>query len=304
MTMASIKATDRNQLVFLAEDSAEPRLLLDCSRPLENRSALPLFPARNDPRPSLLRVAAGCMEACRQDPACSAHPLGYSLLLCLLADRLRQVGGPAQVLEYGCGNGALSPHLAGLLSDFHRGSVLCCLTDAPAPRWAERMARWPQARQLQSPYGHSGLTAGRFHAAILNGSRLLPDPEPILAEAMELLTDDGVLLCLSSDPLTAQLLELRFERLEIFDLEEGWQVTAAQRARLRRPLPTPGTRTARLDDLLAQVRSGPVPRSDAAQAHVLDRQLVRAIGEAVALDDRRRKQQLLDLREELLNKLL
>ena len=306
--MASIQATARNQLVFIQSEGAEPQLLLDCSRPISNRSQLPLFPARNDPRPSLLQLTAGYMEQCRQDAACQPHQLGFSLLLCLLANELQRTAGPARVLEYGCGNGELSPFLAGLLGGFDQKSALYCLSDSLSPQWAERMAQvsqGPQIKYLVSRYGDSGLGEANFDAVLLNGSRPFRDPQTLLEEALELLTDDGVLLCYTdADPLPDILLALYFDRCERFPLDAQRQITVVRKTDLSWQISTPHSVAAHMDMLLDKTQTWLDSGTDMAQGAALDRQLDRAADEAVSLDDRRRKQKLLDTREALLNKLL
>ena len=205
---------------FIYTEQGEERSLLDCGDYLSNKSRISMHCLKDQNLYTIPELLAELMEEgpCREDDAFAA-----ALIDVLLTDRLIRTSQPVRVLEYGCLGGRLSFYLAKLIGAFCEESSLVCACDRMDMEWMDQIAnvkKLPHVSFLAGDYGELQLQKGYFDMILINGTVNFTDPCKVIADALQLASEDGTLLCyVDASPLLDGAFKLFFEKNKREDYE-------------------------------------------------------------------------------------
>lgn len=198
---------------FIYMEGGKERVLLNCGDYLANKSRLPMHCLENQNIPTIPDILADLIEYGPQDG--DNLKLGAALTDVVLTARLIQTSQPMRVLEYGCQGGKLSFHLAAVLGQFCEESSLVCACDAMDMEWMgiiSGVEKLPKISFLAGDYGHLQLQQGYFDVVFINGMVNFADPCQVVADALKLAREDGIIICYCDDsPLLEDVFSLFFE---------------------------------------------------------------------------------------------
>lgn len=280
-------------------------VLLDCDDLLSNKSRISMCRLPEEGFPTLPEFLGDLLR--NQQRAEGAYALSFGVIDALLLARLIRSAGPAGVLEYGCGQGELSVHLAKLLGSLHPESSLVCAYDTIEPAWMERISQvqpLPKLSFLAGDFGALGLRPQGFDLVVINGAAGFEDPFGVLEDACSLVKEDGALLCYTQEsPLLESAFKLFFETRQEYVLTPFSSVLLAEAA--DRSWSGPASRDPRpgaeADLARAALEGGGVSREELA---ALVRALREDVSAAVQAGDAALKIELLACRERLMNQML
>lgn len=156
------------------------------------------------------------------------------LMLTLVTKHVLQCTKPPVLLEYGCGDGALSYFLASVLGDLQEQSRLFCLNDIIDPCWLDRIGEVknpPDINYLASNYKHTGLQQDFFDIVAINGTTYFKEPDATLREAIRVLKPDGLLICYSeNNPLIESIFQLYFDSRRQYVLNYTSMIQTAKKS--------------------------------------------------------------------------
>ncbi len=208
---------------FIYTDQEIPRVLLDLNACLSNKSRISFQHSPDREYTTVDDILRRLLDKVNADTGEMALPV--IMLDTLLTAQLVRSSRPFRILEYGCQDGLTSSHIAELLGLFHEGSELVCAynsLDLTSMAWMERIAdveHLPKISYFAGDYGCLGLQKHSFDLVFLNGAENFENPGQILSDALELVTEDGVLLCYTDDtPLLESTFRLFFEEREEYEL--------------------------------------------------------------------------------------
>lgn len=218
-----------NNSRFIYEDQeGEVRTLLDCRNYLTNKSRIPMHRLAGMDYLTIPDLLLGLLEKEKKNGDDLEFPAALTDIL--LASRLIQSPRPVKVLEYGSGEGKLSLHLAEVLGAFHEESVLVCAYDTIEPGWMERMAEaqhLPKLSFYAGDFGNLKLSQKYFDIVVINGMENYLQPEEVIVDALQLVSEDGIIMCYSDGTV---LLESTFKLY--FDEREEYEVTPLRKVLL------------------------------------------------------------------------
>lgn len=198
---------------FIYMERERERVLLDCGKFLTNRSRIPMHCLENQNIRTIPDVLADLIERGPWDG--NDMRLGTALIDVLLAACLIRTSQPVRMLEYGCGGGKLSCHLAAVLGEFCEESSLVCACDAMDMEWMNRISeveKLPRISFLAGDYGHLQLQQSYFDFILINGTVNFADPDQVVSDALKLASENGRILCCCNDtPLLDDVFRLYFE---------------------------------------------------------------------------------------------
>lgn len=216
-----------NDSKFIYEgQNGEEKVLLDCGCYLSNKSRVSMHRLPKMNYLTIPDLLLGLLEKEKK----SGEGLEFPALLIdiLLASRLIRSPHPVKVLEYGSVKGHISLHLAEVLGTFHEESVLVCAYDTVEPEWMERMAQaehLPKLSFFAGDFGQLKLSNKYFDIVIINGMVNYLWPEEVIVDALQLATEEGVLVCYSKDsPLLESTFKLYFEKCEEYEITPSQKV--------------------------------------------------------------------------------
>ncbi len=235
--MGSLTFTDCK---FIYSRQGEERILLDLKDLLFGNGEMPWQCLTECGNLAAAEALLGLIGKIKQEKEETALPV--IAIDVLLTAYLLRASGPCRILEYGCGDGGLSSHLAELLGCFHEESSLVCAyhtLDGASMAWMEQMAgieRLPRLSYLAGDYGCLQLRERYFDIVIVNGAVNYEEPYEVLADASELAAEDGIILCHADDsPLLESIFKLFFEEREEYDFSPYQKILTAKAAdRIRR----------------------------------------------------------------------
>lgn len=218
-----------NRFVYI--DQCGKRVLLDCGDFLANKSRIPMhkLPGQ-DPMRTLPEWISASIDKMRQEN--ETKVLAAALIDTLLADRMIRSSQPFCILEYGCGDGLLSSQLAGLMGAFNEESSLVCAYDAIEMGWLERISKvekLPKISYLAGDFGNLQLRQKYFDIVVVNGSVDYDEPLEILRDTLELVAEEGEILCyVDHTPLLESTFKLFFEEREEYEISPVEKILIAR----------------------------------------------------------------------------
>ena len=226
--MGSIFYND-SRFIYEGQDG-EQEVLLDCSCYLANKSRIPMHRLPGMDYLTIPDLLLSLLE--REKGNGKELEFPATLLNILLASRLIKSPEPVKVLEYGSMKGELSLHLAEVLGTFHQESVLVCAYDTIEPEWMERMAQAAHLSELSfyaGDFGQLKLAEKYFDIVIINGMVNYLQPEEVIADALRLVAEAGILICYSEEtPLLESTFKLYFEEREEYEITPSQKVLVAK----------------------------------------------------------------------------
>ena len=181
---------------------------------LSNKSRVSMHRLPGQSHPIIPDILIGLIQKQMNERAELGLPFGIIDLL--LASQLIRSAKPARVLEYGCGQGELSVHLAELLGSFNEKSALVCAYDTMEPEWMERISHikhFLDISFLAGGFGSLGLQSNSFDVVVVNGLINYLHPYQVLADAVQLAKKGGFLICYTQEsPLLESTFKLFFEK--------------------------------------------------------------------------------------------
>ena len=216
---------------FIYEEQGGVKVLLDCTDFLANKSrismhrlpgydALPIIPDL---------IGRALDEMGRED---ETKLSAAALLDTLLVRYLIRSSQPLHLLEYGCQDGVLSAQMAGLIGAFNEDSSFVCAYDAMETGWLERISKvekLPKISYLAGDFGHLQLRQRYFDIVVINGSVNYTCPLAVLEDALDLVTEEGVILCyVDHTPLLESTFKLFFEEREEYTVSATEKVLLAK----------------------------------------------------------------------------
>lgn len=218
---------------FIYTGAGGEKTLLDCRDYLSNKSRVSLHRLPGQDFLTVPELLVGLIQQEQRGGTGLEFPFG--LIDTLIAARLVRTSQPVRVLEYGCADGKLSGHLAKILGAFHEESVLVCAYDTMDElwmQWMERIAaleKLPKISYLAGDYGCLHLQKDYFDIVLINGGMVhFTDPQSVIADALSLAAEGGMILCYADDsPLLESVFKLYFETREEYEISPVSRVLAA-----------------------------------------------------------------------------
>lgn len=214
------------------DDIGGQRTLLDCRDFLSNKSGISMhrFPQQNFQTIPELIISLGN----RQKQLDKELEFCTFLMDTLVCARLIRRMEPFRVLEYGCLKGQISYHLAEILGVFDPRSVLVCAYNTVESEWMEAMERvehLPCLSLFAGDFGAFQLERDYFDIVLINGMVNFKDPAQVILNAQQLVSKDGVLICLTDhSPLLESTFKLFFENREEYSMGPEGKVLIANAA--------------------------------------------------------------------------
>ncbi len=230
--MGSLTFTDCK---FIYSRQGEERILLDLTDFLSGSGGMSVQRPGEYRDQAVIETLFRLIGKIKQEKEETALPV--LMIDVLLTAYLVRSSAPCRILEYGCGDGWLSSHLAELLGSFHEESSLVCAyhtLDGASMAWMERMGsieRLPKLSYLAGDYGCLQLQKRYFDIVLINGTVNYEEPYDVLADVSELVTENGILLCHADDsPLLESVFKLFFEEREEYDFSPSQKILTAKAA--------------------------------------------------------------------------
>lgn len=213
-----------NKFIYTEPGKEQP--LLDCGDYLSNKSRISMHCLEDQNIYTLPELLA---DIRKQGPCRGNDAFAAALMDVLLAARLIRTSQPVRILEYGCLGGKFSYYLASIAGAFCEASSLVCACDRMDMEWMEQIAdvkKLPRVSFLAGDYGDLPLQKGYFDIILINGTVDFADPCKVVADALRLASDDGILLCYTdASPLLEGVFKLFFEK----DKREDYEISAFAR---------------------------------------------------------------------------
>lgn len=214
---------------FIYVEQNEKKLLLDCKNFLSNKSRVPMHSFDGN-----LTIPGLLLRLFKLHPQLCENVVEYNdsienlLIDVLFVSELIKNPKPVRVLEFGCGNGIMSYHLATILGLFNEKSSFCCVCDTIGNdsnnQWLDKISlveSMPRISMLAADYDETNLESKHFDMVIINGTACFYEPVKMIKEAARLVKNEGKLLCYANQQ---PLLESSFKML--FDKPEEYSLTA------------------------------------------------------------------------------
>lgn len=216
---------------FVYADQHGKKILLDCGDLLSNKSRIPMHRIPGEaPQQILPELIVASMNKIRQEDGTKVF--SAALIATLLADRLIRSSQPIHVLEYGCMQGILSSQLAELIGAFNEDSIFVCAYDTMELEWMERISRiekLPKLSYIAGDFGHLQLRRDYFDIVVINGSVHYTEPLEVLKNVLDLVTEDGTILCyMDHSPLLESTFKLFFEKREEYEISPQEKILLAK----------------------------------------------------------------------------
>lgn len=220
---------NNSKFIYEGQDGNQ-KVLLDCSCYLANKSRISMHRLPEVDCLTIPDLLLSLLEKEKEDGKGLEFPA--ALMDILLAARLIKTSGPVKVLEYGSMKGDLSLHLSEVLGAFHGESVLVCAYDTIEPEWMERMAQaryLPKLSYYAGDFGRLTLAERYFDIVVINGMVNYLQPEEVIADALRLVAEDGILICYADEtPLLESTFKLYFEEREEYEITPSQKVMLAK----------------------------------------------------------------------------
>lgn len=222
---------DGRNFIYAAE--GEETVLLDCGGWLTNKSAVSM---QKLPGQDFLTIPALLLKLIQDEQQNNTDlAIPFGIMDILLAARLIRTAWPVRVLEYGCGDGRLSYHLAKILGAFHENSSLVCAYDTMDELWMQWMERistidkLPKISYLAGDYGDLQLEKNYFDIVVINGRTNFQEPGQVMEDALALVAKEGTLFCYTDQtPLLESVFQLYFETREEYEVTAASKVLLAE----------------------------------------------------------------------------
>ena len=196
--MSSLK--EINNKVYIDDE-----VLIDFQKPLLNYSRLPLF-QHDKNLPSLFSVLTTLICSCDIKERFGGQLIYnqyYKLIFFLFSKYMIRIPGTrtTRTVELGADNWILSYHLSALLCSFHPDNEYFLVTDEKNPGRIEWLKNHINAEKLlksvtlvNSDYDELNIEKNSFDFVILNGSTTSADPGSMVASALNLVKENGVII--------------------------------------------------------------------------------------------------------------
>lgn len=191
---------------FMYCDGQRKEELLDVCGYLANKSRLPMHG-----EPGEASVAQIIIGLQKMNDAIGVKPGDsqvFFLMDILLASWLIGTPHPVSAVEIGSTDGLLSYHMAEMIGQFNTCSSLCCVSNVigneSGNRWLDMICMVehpPVLSMLASDYENTRLQGGGFDIAVVNGSVIFDNPGDVIREAERLVRKDGFMICRSKNSL-------------------------------------------------------------------------------------------------------
>lgn len=216
---------DNSKFIYSGPDNNQ-KVLLDCSRYLSNKSRISMHRVPGMDCLTIPDLLLGLLEKEKKNGEGLEFPA--ALIDILLAAQLIKSPHSIKVLEYGSSQGHISLHLAEVLGAFHEESVLVCAYDTIEPEWMERIAqaeRLPKLSFFAGDFGQLHLAEHYFDIVVINGMVNYLRPEDVIADALRLAAEEGILMCYSENsPLLESTFKLYFEERDEYEITPSQKI--------------------------------------------------------------------------------
>lgn len=287
------------------------RMILNFTNYLENKSRVSLHRLEGQSHCILPEIMNKYLQECKKidSPCYEDCQLDIFLIFTLVTNQLLHTSKPIRLLEYGCNDGTLSYFLTSIMGIFNEKSRIYCLSDIIDPYWLDRIGQveqLPDVSHIASNYGDTGLQTASFDIVVVNGTTIFENPSKVIDESINLLKDNGVLICYSKEsPLLESIFQLHFEKREQFLITHNHMVQVANKKDCTWiQQPTADVVLAGINALVLEAQQWLSEGTFIEDGDKISKKLSNGIDDAILIDDRQQKQILIDLREQVLNKLL
>lgn len=302
---------ENSAYTYVAQD--QKTVLLSCRNYLANRSRIPLH-TMADQADGILTIPALIENLQKQHPALSEgtpeapFAAEHLLMQLLVISRLMESPLPVRVCEFGCGCGVMSYYLSVLLGLFNEASSLCCVTDVMGDDsqtpWLDRIAliqNPPKLSWLASDYDSVPLAPGYFDLVILDGGSDLGPVHATIKEAENLTGKNGTILCYCRHyPALESSFRQAFPHAQTYTLQNDVSIMAAGRGEE----PKSADRKHDVQAFIHEARKYIDTRQNPDTIRLYVKKSDQLLDEAVSENALKQKQQLIRLKEDLLNALV
>lgn len=203
--------------VFYWEKGEKRTCLLNCNDFLSNKSYIPMHSIDGQSRTVFDIIGKLLNKGIEQ--GLGEEIIHQRLLIdVLLIRQLISTSKPLKVLEIGCKDGSLSYHLASIMGEFHKESILYCMSDQMEIEWLGRMEQveeLPHLSFLATDYEEALLEKGAFDIIFLNGEIQTKKEYEVLERTLSFLKEEGSLIVYNNEtPLLESTFQLLFKERE------------------------------------------------------------------------------------------
>ncbi len=203
--------------VFYWEKGEKRTCLLNCNDFLSNKSCIPMHSIDGQSRTVFDIIGKLLNKGIEQ--GLGEEIIHQRLLIdVLLIRQLISTSKPLKVLEIGCKDGSLSYHLASIMGEFHKESILYCMSDQMEIEWLGRMEEveeLPHLSFLATDYEEALLEKEAFDIILLNGEIQTKKEYQVLERTLSFLKEEGSLIVYSNEtPLLESTFQLLFKERE------------------------------------------------------------------------------------------
>lgn len=203
----------------------DDELLLDFSRPIDNKSRIPVISTNNDEQLTIYKLLHSVMEKSEEynkGTEYESYTGIYSVMSILITDYLMRHADLPKICEIGCNNGVLSMNVAMLLQAFNPDSKFVCVTNSigneSSTDWLDRISciNPPLGlSMLASDFHDTMLKDEGFDCTLINGTVKFDDPLGVLKEAKRITSKKGRIICFSKNqPLLDDGFKLIFDNIK------------------------------------------------------------------------------------------
>lgn len=203
--------------IFYWKGGEERTCLLNCSDLMGNKSSIPMHSMQGEIRTIFDLVEELLDEEIRMERK-SEEIEQFLLLNLLLIRHLISTSLPLKVLEVGCQDGEISYQFATILGEFHKDSMLYCMSEQIEIEWLKRMGEvktLPHLSFLATDYEEALLEKEAFDIVFLNGAIQAREPYQMIERVLSFLKEEGSLIVMSQEaPLLESSFRLFFKERE------------------------------------------------------------------------------------------
>lgn len=221
---------------FIYESEAGRQTLLDLRRTLDNKSNIPIIEVEGREVTVLTLIDRLQQFHPQIDAEAEKNQLGYVLMDFLLCRLLMRSTRPLRVAEFGCTQGIMSFHLAYLMGQYNRKSLLCGICDSigneSGNQWLDRVSLVQEPPELAlsvMDYDEKLIQEKSFDLVIINGREQFREPQAVVENAFRVLKDAGAVLCYEKEqPILTEALFDGTEEPEIFPVDNEVRVSCLE----------------------------------------------------------------------------
>lgn len=190
-----------NNVIFTTENTN--KTILSTDNYLKNKSRIPMHSATTNGE-TVLRILKGLIQKNRTvfPGIASNQELLYLTVDAVLISELITSAAPFRVAEFGCTAGDLSYNLTEVFGKFNPASTLCFISNTIGNESGNQCLdhillaeNLPDFSMVYADYAKTNLADNAFDIVLLNGTVQFEEPSAVIAEALRITKENGLLLC-------------------------------------------------------------------------------------------------------------